>query len=67
LKEVGIENTVVTGTAINEQGEEEFHAWNKVKLNDEYYNLDATWDAGKEKYCYFMLTDEEFIRHMADQ
>jgi transglutaminase/protease-like cytokinesis protein 3 len=66
LKEVGIENTVVTGTAINEQGEEEFHAWNKVKLNDEYYNLDATWDAGKEEYSYFMLTDEKFMRHMAD-
>jgi transglutaminase-like putative cysteine protease len=67
LKEVGIENTIVTGTAINEQGEEEFHAWNKVELNGEYYNLDATWDAGKEKYDYFMLTDEAFVRHVANQ
>jgi hypothetical protein len=63
LREVGIENTVVTGTAVNEQGKEEFHAWNKVKLNGEYYNLDATWDAGKKEYDYFMLTDEEFVRH----
>jgi transglutaminase-like putative cysteine protease len=66
LKEVGIETAVVTGTGINEQGEEEFHAWNKVELNGEYYNLDATWDAGKEKYDYFMLTNDEFVRHTED-
>jgi transglutaminase-like putative cysteine protease len=66
LKEVGIENTVVTGTAVNEQGQEEFHAWNKVELDGVSYLLDATWDAGKEEYTYFMLTEENFPRHTAD-
>jgi transglutaminase-like putative cysteine protease len=67
LKEVGIENTVVTGTAVNEQGEEEFHAWNKVELDGVSYLLDATWDAGKEEYEYFMLTEEDFPRHTAGE
>jgi hypothetical protein len=67
LKEVGIENTIVTGTAVNDRGEEEFHAWNKVELNGTSYYIDATWDAGKEEYEYFMLTEENFPRHTADE
>jgi transglutaminase-like putative cysteine protease len=67
LKEVGIENTIITGTAVNERGEEEFHAWNKVELNGASYNIDATWDAGKEEYQFFLLTDENFPRHTPEE
>lgn len=33
------------------------HAWNKVKVNDNWYNLDATWDDGvgagdRDYHCY---------------
>jgi transglutaminase/protease-like cytokinesis protein 3 len=66
LKEAGIENQIVTGTAVNAQGEDEFHAWNKVELNEMYYNIDATWDAGKEEYDFFMLSDEEFMSHQEE-
>jgi transglutaminase-like putative cysteine protease len=52
LKELGVECEVVTGMATNESGNEEFHAWNRVLVDGEYYELDATWDAGKEEYEY---------------
>jgi transglutaminase-like putative cysteine protease len=66
LKEAGIENTIVTGTAVNDQGEAEFHAWNQVELDGVSYYVDATWDAGREEYAYFMLPEEDFPRHTVD-
>jgi hypothetical protein len=64
LKELGVECRVVTGIGTNAQGEDEFHAWNEVLVDGEYYNIDATWDAGKECYDYFMMKDEEFANHI---
>jgi transglutaminase/protease-like cytokinesis protein 3 len=58
LKEIGIECEVVTGTGIDETGKSEFHAWNKVRLDGTYYTLDATWDAGKDEYNYFLKSEE---------
>jgi transglutaminase-like putative cysteine protease len=66
LKELGIECNVVTGTGINNQGESEFHAWNEVSIDDEMYNMDATWDAGRADYQYFLIKDEEFVNHVRD-
>lgn len=60
LNMAGIEAHIVSGTA-NGGG----HAWNKVKIGGEYYNLDVTWDdpvpdvAGRLTYSYFNVTDEE--------
>lgn len=60
LELAGIETQIVSGTA-NGGG----HAWNKVKLDGEYYNLDVTWDdpvpdtAGEISYSYFNITDKE--------
>lgn len=59
----GIESQIVTGTANGGA-----HAWNKVKLGDDYYNLDVTWDdpvpdeQGRLTYSYFNVTDEELAR-----
>ncbi|WP_051656660.1 Ig-like domain-containing protein [Butyrivibrio sp. AE3004] len=41
------------------------HGWNIVRVGSYYYNIDATWDAGKvsEKYSYFMKCDNEFDDH----
>jgi transglutaminase/protease-like cytokinesis protein 3 len=38
--------------ATNEAGNNEFHAWNRVLVDGECYELDATWDAGKKEYEY---------------
>lgn len=39
----GLESTMVYGTARTEDGEES-HAWNQVRVNGLWYNIDVTWD-----------------------
>ena len=63
LRQEGINTRVITGTGYGE-GREEFHAWNIVELDGMYYNLDATWDAGKESYQYFLKGSEQFRDHV---
>ncbi len=57
----GIENQKVMGTS-NGTG----HAWNMVKIDNEYYHIDVTWDDPVSSsgiqyliYDYFNLTDSE--------
>lgn len=64
LDKVGIESIVIVGTSKNQN-----HAWNLVKIDNEYYHIDATWDDpvsdnGENiiQYNYFNLTDEEISR-----
>ena len=54
LREAGIQSYVVTGTANGGA-----HAWNYVRLDGKYYQVDLTWDdQGEELYhAYFGLTD----------
>lgn len=60
LNMVGIECDIVTGTANSEA-----HAWNIVKLDNEYYMLDITWDdpypdeKGRVIYNYFNVTSDK--------
>lgn len=60
LELAGIDSQIVTGEA-NGGG----HAWNKVNIDGEYYNLDVTWDDpvpnvdGRTTYTYFNVTDEQ--------
>lgn len=69
LTAVGIDSEVVTGTADGED-----HAWNIVKLEDQFYMVDVTWDdpvpdeEGKVSYNYFNLTGSQLaIDHKWDQ
>lgn len=70
LTKAGIANVIAAGTV--NTGE---HAWNIVKLDGQWYHLDATWDdaattatAGvdaaqgailRSQYRYYLLTDEQ--------
>ncbi len=35
---------LIQGTATNNSGQTENHAWNCIKLNDVWYGIDVTWD-----------------------
>ena len=58
----GIESTVVVGTDKNDNS----HAWNVVKVDGKWYNLDTTWDdpilsnvvKTNIRYRYFLVPDE---------
>jgi len=63
--DAGIECRIITGTAGGGS-----HAWNIVKVNDKWYNIDLTWDdpimsSGEQalRYDYFLKNAKEFSDH----
>ena len=61
MRECGIDCTYETG---------DNHAWNAVKLDGEWYNIDVTWDdsgvwdkEGGTRYDYFLKSDADFKGH----
>ena len=63
LRDAGINCRVVTGNARRVDSSEEFHAWNIVELEGKWYNLDATWDAGRENWRFFLRGGAHFTDH----
>lgn len=66
LQKVGIQSFMATG--IGNGGK---HAWNIVRIDGKYYNVDLTWDDQKSDiiYTYFNITDEEIksLSHILDK
>lgn len=55
LNKVGIECYYING-----YGESEPHMWNSVKVDGNWYHLDATWNDNENTYFnYFNLTDDQ--------
>ncbi len=58
----GIECRYVS--ADNREKEESGHAWNQVKLDGKWYNIDLTWDADRivagQPTKYFLKSDNDF-------
>lgn len=64
---LGLESVVITGTT--DKGEN--HAWNQVKIDNEWYNIDVTWAdtdvIGEMRQMYFLCSDADFSKtHYAD-
>ena len=59
--DASVDSRVITGDAGGP------HAWNIVKLDEKYYNVDSTWDAGKENYSYFLKSMKAFSDHERDE
>lgn len=66
LKEAGITNRIVEGTAApRDTGISQLHAWNLVLLDGKWYHLDTTWDdpapdkAGEIGIGYYLRTDAQ--------
>lgn len=55
--------TGINSVFINGESKSDGHAWNAVKLNNEWYHIDTTWDDGHTGgiplYTYFNLTEKE--------
>lgn len=78
LNKVDVDNYLVTGVALNAQGEQEGHMWNIVEIGGEYFNLDATWDDysilgalisadNAPSHAYFNNTSKEMsLTHVID-
>lgn len=56
LSQLGIESKGIVG-----KGSQELHMWNAVKIDDNWYYTDISWDDGKEysRYDYFNITESQ--------
>ena len=63
LRDVGINCRIITGMAQRIDSSREFHAWNIVELEGKWYSLDATWDAGREDWRFFLRGRTGFTGH----
>lgn len=67
LRESGVDCRVVTGDATSPvTGDTEYHAWNLVKLNGTWYNVDVSWDDETGTYDYFLKSDASFGDHVRE-
>lgn len=62
LKQIGMEASIATSNSMN-------HAWNLVKIDNEYYHIDVTWNdtlyngikgVGITAYEFFLASDNAF-------
>ena len=63
--ECGIDARYISGQSVNSAGQQGRHGWNIVKLGSKYYLLDATWDAGRNNYGYFLKAS--YTDHFEDE
>ena len=60
FERAGIESRYIIGNIHEDllfEGESGAHAWNMVKLDGNWYHLDATWDDEEPHWKYFLVSD----------
>lgn len=68
LDKANIPNMYVKGDATTGIGEVVFHAWNKIKIDGQWYNTDITWEDSNQlskpgsTYRYFLKSDKFFYK-----
>lgn len=68
LRAAGFKDIILSGTAVDSLGRAA-HAWNEVKVDGNWYQLDTTWDdpipfvKGRVLYDYFNLTNAQMGRN----
>lgn len=70
---IGVPCIIVVGTATNSDNQTESHAWNYVKINENWYAIDTTWDdpivigggklSKKEKTKYLLKGSNTFNKN----
>lgn len=60
--ESGIDCRIVSGSCDGEG-----HAWNIIRIGDYYYHADATWDAVRKKYEYFLKCPDNITDHVLNK
>lgn len=63
----GIDCLRITGTASNSLGSNQPHAWNKVCVDGQWYNVDVTWDDPISsrpilRHDYFLISDSRLAQ-----
>ncbi len=60
--ESGVDARYIRGMA-GEENDLGRHGWNIAQIGSYYYNLDTTWDAGRDPYGYFLKCEANFPKH----
>lgn len=65
--EMGMENYIAFGTTETDDNRSDGHAWNIVKINSDFYHVDATWNDPVvsevvNRYAYFNVNDDEISK-----
>ena len=70
LQYVGIKSKYIEGQPNFNSNVKVAHAWNQVKIDGKWYNVDVTWDAGNLQtigyWKYALLDDKEFKKSHKD-
>lgn len=67
-QKMGFDCTVVNGRVAICTGDFSEHAWNVIKIGENYYHIDATWDinqreqSGEYRYDYFCVSDSSICK-----
>ena len=66
MKELGVGVRAIVGNQSN-------HAWNIVRINEKWYNIDNTWDSNYTdsynyiRYDWFLKSEKDFVEHIRDE